>query len=370
MESRPVDRKGHPIVCYCGSLCTSQLRILRASSTHFPILRQLLREVHGAIASHKCVLEIDEALSAGDYHKLMEIANIRTFGALLKNDLDSKYEQCNDSECGDSVLRQPDLEEQLVLTHAALITELDKEINDFPEHVCCCCDRLNQRKSISVVRLSDNFNSDVWPDLKCHILKNNPDAAKQVLYMCYYCKNMITRNKMPPRCVLNGLQTVPIPLELALLDPLSRQLIKRAKCYQTIVRLSTYTGKVPHYNSLKACKGTMFFLPLPLNKTLETLNGVNGGDTSLPNPELYIIVNGKPTKSKVIWRTLVNVNHVKQAINTLRSCNWLYKQVQKESVDQSTKHIIEVSNNAKKTECLKRLLLMKLMHSRLIQLGT
>ena len=82
-----------------------------------------MREVHSAIASHKCVLEIDEALSAGDYHKLMEIANIRTFGALLKNDLDSKYEQCNDSECGDSVLRQPDLEEQLVLTHATLITE-------------------------------------------------------------------------------------------------------------------------------------------------------------------------------------------------------------------------------------------------------
>ena len=79
---------------------------------------------------------------------------------------------------------------------------------------------------ISVVRLSDNFNSDVWPDLKCHVLKNNPDAAKQVLYMCYYCKNMIRSNKMPPRCVLNGLQTVPIPLELALLDPLSRQLIQ------------------------------------------------------------------------------------------------------------------------------------------------
>ena len=221
VKSCPVDRIGHPIVCYCGSLCTSQLRILRAASTHFPVLRQLLREVHSAIASHKCVLEIDEALSAGDYHKLMEIANIRTFGALLKNDLDSKYEQCNDSECGDSVFRQPDLEEQLV-----------------------------------------------FPDLKCHILKNNPDAAKQVLYMCYYCKNIIRSNKMPPRCVLNGLQTVPIPLELAVLDPLSRQLIQRAKCYQTIVRLSTYTGKVPHYNSLKAW-GTMFFLPLPLNKTLK-----------------------------------------------------------------------------------------------------
>ena len=77
VKSCPVDRIGHPIVCYCGSLCTSQLRILRAASTHFPVLRQLLRAVHSAIASHKFVLEIDEALSAGDYHKLMEIANIR-----------------------------------------------------------------------------------------------------------------------------------------------------------------------------------------------------------------------------------------------------------------------------------------------------
>ena len=45
---------------------------------------------------------------------------------------------------------------------------------------------------------------------------------------------------MPARCVLNGLQTVPIPPELAVLDQLSRQLIQRAKCYQTVVRLGTY----------------------------------------------------------------------------------------------------------------------------------
>ena len=70
---------------------------------------------------------------------------------------------------------------------------------------------------------------------------------------------MIRRNVMPPRCVLNGLQTVLIPVELQVLDPLSRQLIQLAKCYQTIVRLGTYTGNVPMYNSLKACKLRCFF---------------------------------------------------------------------------------------------------------------
>ena len=186
----------------------------------------------------------------------------------------------------------------------------------------------------------------MWPRLKSFILQQTPVAQDQILYMCKYCKPMIRRDRLPPRCVLNGLQTVPIPTELTALDPLSRQLIQRAKCYQTIIRLGTYTAKVPIYNSLKACKGTMFFLPLPLNKTLETLNQVEQSGDALPNPELYIIVSGKPRKSKVVWRSLVDVNCVKAAISKLKSCNWLYKNVSKESVDEATKHIIEVSNTA------------------------
>ena len=154
---------------------------------------------------------------------------------------------------------------------------------------------------------------------------------------------------MPARCVLNGLQTVPIPPELAALDLLSRQLIQRAKCYQTVVRLGTYTGKVPRYNSLRL-QGTMFFLPLPLNKTIETLNNVQQHTSVLPDPELYIIVNGRPTKSNVVWRSLVDVNHLKTAIRKLRSCNWLFHE---KCIDESTKHIIEVSNNAT-TEMLKK----------------
>ena len=73
----------------------------------------------------------------------------------------------------------------------------------------------------------------------------------------------------------------------------------------------------------------------------------------LPNPELYIIVNGRPTKANVVWRSLVNVNHVKAAIRTLKSCNWLYKDIVEECIDETTKHIIEVTNNAT-TKILKK----------------
>ena len=79
----------------------------------------------------------------------------------------------------------------------------------------------------------------------------------------------------------------------------------------------------------------------------------------LPDPELeflktpclislvvILLLNGRPTKANIVWRSLVNVNHVKAAISTLRSCNWLYRDIPEECIDETTKHIIEVTNNA------------------------
>ena len=112
-------------------------------------------------------------------------------------------------------------------------------------------------------------------------------------------------------------------------------------------RLGTYTGKVPIYDSLKACKSSMFFLPLPLSKTLATLDQVGqsgSAKSALPNPELYIIVNGKPTKQKVVWCSLVDVNQVKAAIQKLKDIDWLYSEVTDKSVSEAAKQVVEVTN--------------------------
>ena len=120
--------------------------------------------------------------------------------------------------------------------------------------------------------------------------------------MCTYCKPLIKKDKLSSRCILNGLTVVPVPPELSKLGVLSMQLIQCTKCHQTVVRLGTYTGKVPTYNSLKACQSTMFFIPLPLNKTLDTLKEVKHSDIAndLPDLELYVIVYGKLTKAGVV----------------------------------------------------------------------
>ena len=70
----------------------------------------------------------------------------------------------------------------------------------------------------------------------------------------------------------------------------------------------------------------MFFLPLPLEKTFKTIDKVHNksseGLAGLHDPELYITVNGKPSKNKILWQSVVNVEHVKAAVegNQLAVC--------------------------------------------------
>ena len=60
------------------------------------------------------------------------------------------------------------------------------------------------------------------------------------------------------------------PLQL---NALGTQLIQWAKPFQTIIWLGMYTRKVPTYNATKGLKGRMFFLPLPLQNTIEAFVG-------------------------------------------------------------------------------------------------
>ena len=89
----------------------------------------------------------------------------------------------------------------------------------------------------------------------------------------------------------------------------------------------------------------MFHLPLPLEKTMATLDEVGIDSPNLPKLELYIIVNGQPTKSNTVWQTLVDVNRVKAALLKLKEINWLYGNVDDDTIDASSKEVIEVVSN-------------------------
>ena len=94
----------------------------------------------------------------------MDITELSDFEALLCDEVKSMYEQCTDS--ADSELVQPGVEMKLLTKHAQLIADLEKESEDDPEHVCCSCECLYQRKSVTRVKLSDNLSKDMWRTLK------------------------------------------------------------------------------------------------------------------------------------------------------------------------------------------------------------
>ena len=68
-------------------------------------------------------------------------------------------------------------------------------------------------------------------------------------------------------------------------------------------------------------------------------------EDQLRGTELYIIVNGQPTKSNTVWQTLVDVNRIKAALLKLKEINWLYRNVDDDTIDASSKEVIEVLSN-------------------------
>ena len=332
-------KQGHPFHCFEEkSGCTSPLRILRAASPHYPILRSLLRNIYDAIKFHKLVVVIDKAL-----------CDAKTLMIKLTADKDDVNIAAILSGTDDDTmsLRAPDLEVNLLKDNIKMIAEYEKAINDQNEKVCCSCQRLLWHKTVTKVKDSDKTGK-IWQQLEKYMTQHDPSYKNRILYMCNHCKPLIHKDTLPASCVLNNLHCEPVPDELKNLDPSSCQLIQLAKSYQTVVRLGTYTSKVPIYNSLKACKGTMFFLPLPLHKSMSTLeNAEDFRPKIMPDPELFVILNGQPTKNKTIWRSLVDINRVKAAFEKLKQINWLYANVEdNESLDDVSKKVIEVANSA------------------------
>ena len=55
------------------------------------------------------------------------------------------------------------------------------------------------------------------------------------------------------------------------------------------------------------------------------------------------MVNSHPSKTRVVWHDLVDVNDVKAAITKLKEINPFYKHVDDKSLDSSVREVVEVA---------------------------
>ena len=199
---------GHPLMCHLDAKCKSKVRMLRAASTHHEKLRKLQSAFSYVRKSHVMIDGIDRALCSGDYTALLVLLGMNFEGLFYTADNDTdEHEQVSDL--------------RIMLDNSMVIESLCKEVEDDPDKVCCCCEQLHQRKSVTKVSLSHDLGQVIWPRLKAFIEQQRSESVDTQLFMCNYCKPMIKKEKMPGRCVLNGLETAPVPEELSKLSSLS-----------------------------------------------------------------------------------------------------------------------------------------------------
>ena len=158
------------------------------------------------LSSHRCIASLDKTLSAVDFQALLAITKTDGFEGLFNgNGVTAKNQECDhQTNCAGAVFSDTPLE----VLHEDLISANEELVQTDPAHVCCSCEQLHKRRNVSQVSFSETeLGTDVLPRLNAFILERDKTASKQVLFMCIYC---IKIDKLPPRCVLNGLETVEI----------------------------------------------------------------------------------------------------------------------------------------------------------------
>ena len=112
------------MICYTDKECCSQLRILRAASTHYPVLRSFL-SVYDAINSHKATLSLDRELVTFD-------TGTDGIYRCPVSDLEPASDT-SEVKFADPV---PGLELQLQTKYVKIIALYQNAVHDYAQHPC------------------------------------------------------------------------------------------------------------------------------------------------------------------------------------------------------------------------------------------
>ena len=145
--------------------------------------------------------------------------------------------------------------------------------------------------------------------------------------ICLYCKGILDKGKIPSTCLLNDMYRGKCPPELLCLNYVEMMMCRLVKCFQTIIRPGAISSKMPRIDRLQAVKGRFIHLPLAAGDTLAHVAGENPGREMFDQVGSYIAVYGLPTKTKKVFRELVDRSKVFAAMKKLKEINQFYADV-------------------------------------------
>ena len=187
-----------------------------------------------------------------------------------------------------------------------------KAIEDIPIFSCLCCNILQKRQK---VRCADKIKLD-GNKLFDEVLDHRHGDETTENFICDLCVSKLKAGVCPPRACLNDLCVDPVPQEIADLNTFELMLIQQVKSFQTCIRLGVKAGKRPPSEMVRASRGTIVHLPLPLQENVKVMNTISAEN-------LNIVVNGLPTRAGLVWQHFVRPKKVLEALEKLKAFNHL-----------------------------------------------
>ena len=187
---------------------------------HFPDIRRVVQMLYEGRRNDNRVSEIEHALKCGDLQSILEITDAAKSKRLRQFQTD--HQALNESEIYEN--------------HKAAYEKFSARCLDFAKYPCISCDKLCFRKDCSHLDSLCNLPTTCeWQSLM-EYNDNRPDYHDGLpeRFVCKYCLNYFRQGKLPPRCILNGLQFGNIPEEIATLNMYERILIQRAKPFKLL----------------------------------------------------------------------------------------------------------------------------------------
>lgn len=287
---RDASLQGHPLQCYLHSPpCTSDFLYLRILAPHFPAIRHIVKIIYEVRRNNGRIIKIENALRYGHLDKIQDIVKEAHSTRMRQYDVSA------------GVLNENDIYK----TYKQAFSKYNERCLDVAKFPCISCDKLCFKRECSQVnRLRSVPCNRNW-DILFEFIESRPhfNDGLPTGYICHHCLEYFRSDKMPPRCILNGLDFGVVPEEIKVLNPYEKILIQRAKCFQMVTRMGTVAKKhLPSTHKIQKVCGTTFHLPLPLQETLKKLPETHQplADTG----ELYILLRSIPSKkisSGKIW---------------------------------------------------------------------
>jgi hypothetical protein len=309
--------------CVLEDECEDVVKLMLAVRSHSSVVERLLEEhVYPLKKSIRTLMTLE---------RLMEQGTLEDLEKMMKDTKVLNVESINGPSM-DGV----DLEER----YGHLLKEFRAVEADHPVNPCYWCDRELSKRRMEIVSLkslddkSEKRMSDKTKEkLKTRIkerLKSEGSGRKweEVFPMgiCKQCYTCIGTETVGRQMVENGLGVDEIPIELDVLNQYELMLVSLVKAFYSCVRLKPLKGNVPVNMQLKATRGNVAHLRIPLEETLDHVMKTVEPVACNPGEFLTIFVD-VPTKAKVVWRNVVNIEKVIAGLEWLVRNNVLYKDV-------------------------------------------